>query len=121
MMTGSIFNPDTEQSSPDRTSKQQQQRPRRIPPIIHQAWMLRPTTLEFPELARMVSRWRSITGYQHYFYTQNEEIEFIQKHYPHIILECYQKITKRLHKREFFILLVLYKIGGIYVGGEFSL
>jgi mannosyltransferase OCH1-like enzyme len=80
--------------------------------------MVRPTTLDFPELARMVSRWRSLTGYQHYFYTQNEEIDFIQEHYPRIIVECYQKIAMRLHRREFFILLVLYKIGGIYAGGK---
>jgi hypothetical protein len=92
---------------------------RRIPKIVHQAWLRYPRTLEYPEFARLQTRWRSVGSYEYHFYTAEQEKLFIQEHYPVVVSTAYDKIVESSHRRDFFKLLVLYKVGGVYANGKY--
>ena len=88
--------------------------PATIPRIIHQAWNDRITTLEYPELARIRNTYRSMTGYEYYFYDDALQIQFLQDHYPPGVVQMYESITSADQRYSMFSLLVLYKMGGVY-------
>jgi hypothetical protein len=84
-----------------------------IPPIVHQAFLVYPTILNFPDLSRIQSGWRSLTGYEYQFYTFQRQREFLEEHYPQAIVKAYDKISNAHRMRDFFKLLVLYRMGGV--------
>lgn len=108
------------------SSKNDEQQPnlevnrRRIPKIVHQSWLRYPRTLEYPELARLQTTWRTIGTYEYHFYTEKQQKLFIQEHYPVIVTTAYEKIPDSAHRRDFFKLLVLFKEGGVFANGTYE-
>jgi Glycosyltransferase sugar-binding region containing DXD motif len=86
-----------------------------IPRKIHQVGKALIRTLEYPELARLQSTWRSLTGYEYYFYTAKDQVAFLKEAYDPVVLQMYQSVaTHREEQEHLFALLVLYRYGGIY-------
>jgi hypothetical protein len=89
-----------------------------IPKIIHQAWHFYPSSSEYPELSRLMARWRNSEGYEYNFYTgYHEQDVFVNEHYPPIVGKALNAIPTRLSRLAFFRLLVLYKMGGVFADG----
>jgi len=92
---------------------------RRIPKIIHQAWLFVPSTLEFPELARIQTTWRSVKGYEYHYYTLDQASDFVKENYPKIIFQAFERIPSELKRFDFFKMLVLFKVGGVFSNGAY--
>ena len=94
---------------------------RRIPRIIHQTSVAAPAppTMLFPELARIQESWRSVSGYEYHFYDGDRRQSFVDENYPSLVAQVYDRIGSERHQSEFFKLLVLFKVGGVYADSRY--
>lgn len=92
-----------------------------IPRIIHQAWHFYPNSFDYPELSRLMARWRNSDGYDYFFYNgYHEQDVFVNENFPPIVGKALNSVTSRLSRLAFFRLLVLYKVGGVFADGTYE-
>lgn len=93
----------------------------RIPRIIHQAWHFYPNSSEYPEISRLMAGWRAAKGYQYHFYDGYQaQTNFVRTNFPPLIEKALDAIPSRVGRLAFVRLLVLYKLGGVFVDGTCS-
>lgn len=90
-----------------------------IPKNIFQSWISKEL---HPEVQKKVNHFKSLNkNYQYHLYTDEEMDEFVNKFYPGIIAECYNRLSIPVAKVDFWRYLVLYKYGGVYVDLDSSI
>ena len=53
--------------------------------------------------------------YEYYFYTEEDIVAFIEKHYGSVYLNAFQSLVPYAYKSDFWRYLMLCKFGGIYL------
>jgi len=88
----------------------------KIPRVIYQTF----ETSEVPDgMYDAINSWKnSNINYEHYFYTEEDRIEFIEKYFDSTVLDTYLRIIPGAFKADLWRCCVLYEKGGVYVDAD---
>ncbi len=84
----------------------------KIPQIIHQTWK----DHNLPEyLQPLADSWKNKnTDWEYRLWTDELMYKFVLEHFP-ALMELYQSYPEQIYRADLFRLIVLYKMGGVYV------
>lgn len=84
----------------------------KIPKTIHQTWINQDgkNIKESIDTCKLVNK-----GYIHKFYTDDDQLEYIEKHFSKFITDQYKKIQNGSCRSDFFRYCVLFIEGGVYI------
>lgn len=88
----------------------------KIPRVIYQTF----ETLEVPDgMYKSIDSWKnSNIEYEHYFFTEEDRISFIEKYFDDVVLDTYLRIIPGAFKADLWRCCILYEKGGIYVDAD---
>jgi mannosyltransferase OCH1-like enzyme len=87
-----------------------------IPRIIHQTFK---TNIVPYGMYESIESWKNKNGeYEHFFYTDDDCINFIQEHFDKNVLYAYLNLIPGAFKADLFRCCVLYIKGGVYVDSD---
>lgn len=88
----------------------------KIPRVIYQTF----ETSEIPDgMYDAVNSWKNYNvNYEHYFYTEEDRIEFIEKYFSETVLDTYLRLIPGAFRADLWRCCVLYEKGGIYVDAD---
>ena len=86
---------------------------RLIPRIIHQTYYEDITKEKYPNMSRLVESFKQ-SGWQYKFYSDDESMAFLSKHFPPEVREAYETLLPGAFKADLFRYCVLLIYGGVY-------
>jgi Glycosyltransferase sugar-binding region containing DXD motif len=86
---------------------------RLVPRIVHQTWFEQLTFESYPNMSRLVESFKQ-SGWEYRFYTDDDAVSFLKRHFPVAVLEAYQALTPGAFKADLFRYCVLLISGGVY-------
>jgi Glycosyltransferase sugar-binding region containing DXD motif len=86
---------------------------RLIPRIVHQTWFEELDPESYPNMSRLVESFKQ-SGWEYRFYTDDDAVSFLKRHFPVAVLEAYQALTPGAFKADLFRYCVLLISGGVY-------
>ena len=84
-----------------------------IPKIVHQTWKEDVTLELYPIKSMFQNSWKQ-KGWEYRFYTDDDAIKFIKRHFPQEVLEAYNTLIPTAYKADLFRYCVLFIYGGVY-------
>jgi mannosyltransferase OCH1-like enzyme len=91
-------------------------RDQKIPRVIYQTF----EEYEIPNgMYDSIQSWKELNpDYEHYFYNENDRVEFIEKFFSKSVLNAYLSIIPGAFKADLWRCCVLYEKGGVYVDSD---
>lgn len=86
---------------------------RLVPRVIHQTWFEELNEESYPNMSRLVESFKR-SGWEYRFYTDDDAIAFLRRHFPRPVLEAYQTLVPGAFKADLFRYCVLLIVGGVY-------
>lgn len=84
----------------------------KIPRVIHQTWIDQDSDI----IKKSIDNCKRVNlGYKHKFYTDNDQLKYIEKYFPEFVVTQYKKIQNGSCRSDFFRYCVLYIEGGVYI------
>ncbi len=87
-----------------------------IPRIIYQTF----ETYEVPDgMFKSINSWLDLNPeYEHYFFDEEDRINFIENHFDSRVLNCYLNLIPGAFRADLWRCCVLYEMGGVYVDAD---
>jgi mannosyltransferase OCH1-like enzyme len=88
----------------------------KIPRVIYQTF----ETYDVPEnMYKSIQTWKDLNqDYEHYYFNNNDRIEFIEKYFGKRVLNAYLTLIAGAFKADLWRCCILYEKGGIYVDSD---
>lgn len=100
----------------DSTEVKYEYRQQKIPRIIYQTF----EEYEIPDgMFNSIQSWKDLNPeYEHYYYTETDRLEFIEKFFDKRVLNAYLSIIPGAFKADLWRCCILYEKGGVYVDSD---